>query len=342
MDDIVLGNWCFVAPRKVDFSCYKRNFPDKKAFYLHSVKQKIYGFLKGKYTMNKNMTLCVILHYGDENVTWDCVNSIIDYDFLDILIADNDPAQKIEIPQCFINKVHIFRTGGGVGFALANNMAVRAGRNAAHRSVLLLNNDTVVLSGALQKLRNLLDTERVGAVGPCMPFASRPDQIWACGGFIRKFRITIGGLRCIAKPEPYDVDYLPGAAILCNLSIWDMVGGLPEKYFLAYEEAEFALRIKKHKFRIMVHPEARILHKVGMSSDRQPMYIYNGIRNRLRFGGFLWGKLLGFFLAASWSLISVRHKAHSLALWSRAVTDEIYGVPLNQATLQDVRSSFSG
>ena len=183
--------------------------------------------------MNKNMTLCVILHYGYENVTWDCVNRIIDHDFLDILIADNDPAQKIEIPQRFINKVRIFRTGGMAGFARANNMAVRAGRNATHRSVLLLNNDTVVLDDAVDRLRELLDAERVGAVGPCMPFAICPDQIWACGGIIRKFRVVIHGLSEVAKPEPYDVDYLPGAAILCRVSVWDMVGGLPEKYFLA-------------------------------------------------------------------------------------------------------------
>lgn len=291
--------------------------------------------------MDKNMTLCVILHYGDECVTWDCVNSIIAHDFLDIIIADNDPAQKIEIPQLFINKVRIIRTGGVAGFARANNMAVRAGRNATHCSVLLLNNDTVVLSDAVPRLRELLDMERVGAVGPCILFANHPDQIWACGGVIRKFRVVITGLLEISKPKPYDVDYLPGAAILCRLSVWDLVGGLPEKYFLAYEEAEFALRIRKHKFRIMVDPEARILHKVGMSSDSQPMYIYNGIRNRIRFGGFLWGKLPGFILVAMRSLIGVRYKSYDLALWSRAVIDEMRGVALNLATLQDVKNSFS-
>ena len=62
--------------------------------------------------MDRNRTLCVILHYGNEQVTWECVDSIVSYDFLDILIADNDPSQKIEIPQRFINKVRIFRTGG--------------------------------------------------------------------------------------------------------------------------------------------------------------------------------------------------------------------------------------
>ncbi len=288
-----------------------------------------------------DMTLCIVLHYGDEDVTWECVDSIVAHDFLDIVIVDNDPAQRIEIPQRFRDRVRIFRTGGEAGFARANNMAVRACRNVTHRAVLLLNNDTVVLSDAVQRLRRLLDADGVGAVGPCMPFAGRPDQIWACGGVIRKFRVSIGGLSRIRGPEPYDVDYLPGAAILCRLSVWDLVGGLPEKYFLAYEEAEFALRIRKQQFRVMVHPEARILHKVGMSSDRQPMYMYNGIRNRLKFGQFLWGRLPGFLGVAILALsLGLRQRPYSVALWWRAVTDEMRGVALDGATLQDVKDSF--
>jgi GT2 family glycosyltransferase len=292
--------------------------------------------------MENTKTLCVILHYGNESVTWDCVNSVAAYDFLDILVVDNDPAQKVEIPQRFVDKVNLVRTGGGAGFATANNMAVRIGRKATHRSVLLLNNDTIVLDDALLRLRVLLDTEEIGAVGPCMPFASHPDRIWACGGVINKFRVTIHGQLEIVKPEPYEVDYLPGAAILCKLSVWDLVGGLPEKYFMAYEEAEFALRIRKIKYRIMVHPKARILHNVGMSSDNQPMYIYNRIRNRLRFGMFLWGNLPGFIWASIWSLIGVRHYGYALAVWSRAVSDEMRGIALDRSVLQEIKHSFGG
>lgn len=314
--------------------------PGKESFSVFKA-AKYPGLFKMS-IMIQNMTLCVILHYGDEQVTWDCVDSIVAYDFLDILIADNDPSQKIEIPQRFINNVRIFRTGGVAGFAEANNMAVRMGRNATHHSVLLLNNDTVVLSDAVQLLRQLLDTEDVGACGPCMPYASHPDQIWACGGIIHKFRLSIGGLKKITKPDPYDVDYLPGAVILCRLNIWDMVEGLPEKYYLGFEEAEFALRIRKFKFRIMVHPEAKILHKVGMSSDPQPMYIYNEIRNRMKFGSFIWGKLPGFLLGAFCSSIRVIPKPYGFRLWVCAVRDEVRGVTLNRETLQNVKKSFRG
>ena len=287
--------------------------------------------------MNRNKTLCVILHYGDEDETWNCLNSLVSNNFLDIIVADNDPAQQIEIPPRLKNEAKIFRTGGAVGFAKANNMAVSACRGELHSSVLLLNNDTVVLADALDRLLRLLESKNIGAVGPRMPFLSRPEQIWACGGFIRKCRISIGGLHEIKCSEPYDVDYLPGAAILCKLSVWDYVGGLPEKYFLGYEEAEFALRIRKLNLRIMVDPMAKILHKVGMSSDHQVAYIYNGGRNRLKFGTYLWGKPIGFNLAAFMSLIGMRRRKLGFRIWIRAVLDETRNYPLDQKSLQKVK-----
>ncbi len=62
--------------------------------------------------MRRNKTLCVILHYGEEPETWNCLDSIVSNDFLDIIVADNDPAQKIEIPERLKNRAKIFRTGG--------------------------------------------------------------------------------------------------------------------------------------------------------------------------------------------------------------------------------------
>lgn len=288
-----------------------------------------------------NKTLCIILHYGEEAVTWECVASIVDDPRLDILIADNDPGQKIMIPDAYQQKVSLFRTGGVAGFAQANNLAIEHGRNEAHDSVLLLNNDVVVLNDAIEKMKVLLSHSETGIVGPCMPYASDPQRVWACGGAIVKYKVKIHGLKTVKGKTPYDVDYLPGAAILCKLKVWDLVGGLPEKYFLAYEEAEFAIRVREQGFRVMVHPDAVILHKVGMSSDRQPMYLYNGNRNRLRFGKVIWGRYTGFTIAFFWCLGSARRSLRDLSIFFRALRDEVNGVPLNRETLQNIKKLYA-
>jgi GT2 family glycosyltransferase len=255
---------------------------------------------------------------------------------LDVLVADNDPAQDLSVPAEFRGQVEILRTGGSAGFAEANNMAVRHGRRQVHDSVLLLNNDALLAHDALRELRAVLRGVGVGAVGPCMPSTRREEGIWACGGFIDKLRVVIGGLQPPADGLPCDVDYLPGAAILCRLDVWDLVEGLPERYFLTYEEAEFALRVKQQGYRVMVAPQAIVLHRGGMSADRRPMYVYNLARSRIRLGQYMWGPVCGFVLAAAATPRGAVRTSHGWRVWARAVSDEIRRKALDRAALLEV------
>ena len=285
-------------------------------------------------------TLCVVLHYGSAADTWNCVRTLVGIDALDVLIADNDPTQSLDAASEFLGKVEVFRTGGSAGFAQANNMAVRHGRKRDHDSVLLLNNDTLLGDGALTELLAVLGRSDVGAAGPCMPMTRDPSTIWAAGGVIDRLRIVIYGRQPPSDGLPCDVDYLPGAAILCKLEVWDLAEGLPEKYFLAFEEAEYALRVKDLGYRIMIAPKAIVLHSGGMSSDRRPMYVYNLVRSRIRFGQYLWGRVLGFLLAAGNTLLGMRRTRYGCRLWARAVTDEIRGRALDRAALQEVEKRY--
>jgi len=170
--------------------------------------------------------------------------------------------------------------------------------------------------------------------------ARDPGSIWACGGVIDRRRIIVYGRQPPQDGLPCDVDYLPGAAILCKLEVWDLVRGLPEKYFLTYEEAEFAMRVKDHGYRIMVAPRAIVFHDGGMSSDVQPMYVYNSVRSRIRFGQYLWGRVPGFLFAAVNTLLRAGRSRHGFRLWVRAVTDEVRGRALDAALLQGVGKRY--
>jgi GT2 family glycosyltransferase len=286
--------------------------------------------------MNKRV-ICVILHYGSATDTWNCVRTMLDQGDVDILVADNDPSQNLLIPLDLVKYVELYRTGGVASFSASNNMAVRFARKSSHEFLFILNNDTLVESGALRELMGVLDDKDIGAVGPCIQFANEPAKIWACGGAIDKLRIRIGGLLTQRGDAPYDVDYLPGAAILCKLAVWDLVGGLPENYFLTYEEAEFALRTRACGYRVVVVPRVRILHQVGMSSDSQPMYVYNAVRSRVRFGQYLYGKYFGFLLGALNTIDERRRSRYGLRLWASGLGDELLGNPLDRAALQKIQ-----
>jgi GT2 family glycosyltransferase len=283
-------------------------------------------------------TLCVILHYGDERETWACAATVAADAETDIVVADNDPAQSLSTPPDLADRVRIFRTGGRAGFAEGNNQAVSAFLSDAHDSVFILNNDTLVQPGAIALLRGSLHQPGVGIVGPCMPYARDPGKIWACGGRINSFRITLGGIEEPPSDAPFDVGYLPGAAIMCHAELWIAIGGLPERYFLAYEEAEFALEVRRLGYRVIAEPRASIFHHVGMSSQPKPMYRYNDIRSRVRFGQYLHGRWRGTMLAMLITAYEIkglpsRGLLQRIRLWSWAVVDELLGRPLDRERL---------
>lgn len=289
-------------------------------------------------------TLCVILHYGSEEDTNRCLASLQTEDNLDVVISDNDPAQTYEPPIEFANAVKIIKTGGRSGFSEGNNIGVNAFLHDGHDAVFILNNDTIVYEGAIKLLRECLGNEGVGAVGPCMPFADMPDKIWACGGFINRRTLAVSGLQPRSN-LPYEVDYLPGAAILTRADLWKKIGGLSEKYFLAYEEAEYALEVRRLGYKVMVEPRSVILHKVGMSSQRKPEYFYNSIRNKIIFSRYLHGKSLGFFYGMFMTMRSIVSRdpltvLRQFRLWAEALSDEFRRKPFNKQALNKIASRY--
>lgn len=291
--------------------------------------------------MNNTRILCVIIHFRDAELTWNCVESVLKNKNVDIIIVDNDAKQDLEVIDPYKAKIKLVKTGGNIGFAAANNWGVRAGRAKDHFAVLLLNNDTIVVNDAIDRLMSLLLQEKVGAVGPCMPYLDYPTKIWACGGYVNKAKVVIGAIQNVNNNDvPFEVGYLPGAAILCRLDLWDKAEGLPEKYFLGYEEAELALKIKRMGFKIMADPKAIILHKVGMSSERKPKYDYNDVRNRMKFGGFLLGKLIGPLWVIAITLRSMILNRSKFSIWAAAVIDELRNVRLDYSSLSKIENKY--
>lgn len=288
--------------------------------------------------------LCVILHYGSESDTNNCVRSLLNEKNLDMVISDNDPAQSYEVPKELKEFVSVIRTGGLAGFSEGNNICVRAFLADKHHSIFILNNDTIVTKGAIDFLRQTLDGSKVGAVGPCMPYAALPTQVWACGGFVNRLTLAVGGLQ--PKNElPYEVDYLPGAAILCRAELWRKIGGFNEAYFLGYEEAELCLEIKKNGFKVVADPRSIILHKVGMSSQKKPEYFYNSVRNRLIFSKYLYGDMTGLPYGIFMTVISLRSRKikyiySRLMLWGKAIIDQMKGVPITREKFESIAHNF--
>ncbi len=241
----------------------------------------------------------VVLHFGSHDDTLECLRSLqrVESPDFDVFIVDNGGGEPFTLPPSFSREgISIIASGDGAGFAKGNNLALEIARERGYEYSLLLNNDTIVAPDFLSILGGQMDADpRIALAGPKTFYYDRPRTVWACGGYVRWRGAAAGGIRetISADAVVFDVGYLPGSCVLIRNSILGAIGLLPEKYFLGYEEVEFAIRAKRRGNRVVACPQAHIWHKVGMSSDPSPKYVYNDFRNRMLFIEFLTRDRLG-------------------------------------------------
>jgi GT2 family glycosyltransferase len=166
------------------------------------------------------------------------------------------------------------------GFARANNLAAQL---AQGDFILLLNPDTVVLDGAVDRLMAFaIEQPQAEIWGGRTLFGDHrlnPTSCWR--------RMTLWNVFCRASglanllrnnplfdSEAYGgwprdsvrrVDIVTGCFFLTRRSFWNALGGFSPRFFMYGEEADFCLRARRLGARPMVTPEATIVHYGGAS-----------------------------------------------------------------------------
>ena len=57
-----------------------------------------------------------------------------------------------------------------------------------------------------------------------------------------------------------DVDWVAGAAMMVRRDAWEAVGGMDERYFLAWGDVDFCLRLRRAGWGVVYDPRARVIH----------------------------------------------------------------------------------
>lgn len=167
-----------------------------------------------------------------------------------------------------------------IGFARANNLAAEY---AQGRYVLLLNPDTVVLDGAIDRLVAFADCNKQALIwGGQTQFEDgtlNPTSVWRhLSPWSLLCRIT--GLTAIFpaselfNPEAYgawprdrvrQVDIVSGCFFMMPSTVWTALGGFDPVYFMYGEEADLCLRAKRIGAQPLFTPDAKIIHYGGKS-----------------------------------------------------------------------------
>jgi N-acetylglucosaminyl-diphospho-decaprenol L-rhamnosyltransferase len=174
-------------------------------------------------------------------------------------------------------QVRLIDAGANIGFARANNLGIRA---TTSDLVLLLNPDTVVPPGAIDRLVSRLDARPDAAVVGPRIVDGRGLPEWSFGAAPTPWRelrrkaidrLDKHGLaiarRAIgqATSREASVDWVSGACLLARRADLEAAGLFDERYFLYMEDVDLCAAIRARGRTVVFSPVAEIVHVRGRS-----------------------------------------------------------------------------
>ena len=196
----------------------------------------------------------------------------------EIWVVDNCSADgTVDAVLAGYPQVNLIRNPTNMGFAAANNQAIRAGHG---RYVLLLNSDTVACPHSIDRVVYFADQyPAAGIIGPMLlnpdgsyqgSFANFPSlasewlSVTGLGPRLFYRDYPAYGPRYGGSARP--VGYVSGACMLVRRTAIEQVGEMDENYFMYSEEVDWCWRMRQLGWQRWYVPEAKVVHYGGQST----------------------------------------------------------------------------
>jgi len=245
------------------------------------------------------LTLSVVV------VTWNsgpdiaaCLDSLSPGCPMEAIVIDNasrdDTLRQLEGR----NDIRLVRNSRNLGYARANNQGIALARGEL---VLLLNPDTRVEPGALDRLVRCLDEDpALGAVAPRLvspdgttqqsvrAFPTAGSLLWELVGLARLFprNRRFGGWRMswFDYDRPAEIDQPMASCLIVRRSVLQQLGGFDETFPIFCNDVDLSYRMKLAGWTTRYLPEARVVHRRGASTAQaRPRMITESHRSLFRF-----------------------------------------------------------
>ena len=220
----------------------------------------------------------VIVNYNSGKVLTTCLSSIFretQERVFEVTLVDNASTDgSVEDVERNFPRVRIIRNNDNRGFAAANNCAIR---DAAGEYVLLLNPDTEILDGALQKTVAFMEGKPEASIAGCRLLYGDGTQQPSVRGFPSMLSAFLDatflylllpgnymmrgkGVAVFDPTRAQEVDWVIGAFFMIRKSLIDRIGLLDEQFWIYGEEVDFCHRAKKAGFQTWYFPDAAVTH----------------------------------------------------------------------------------
>ena len=224
------------------------------------------------------MLSILIVNYNGKKFLADCFASIKRHVTCsyEIIVVDNASADgSCEFIAENYPEVRLVASSVNTGFTGGNNLG---GEHARGEFLLLLNNDTVLLSDIAPAVAEF-DDPTLGALGchlvygngtlqHSFGFEHTPGRLvlfWLLGDLFKRFAPAK-----LAETEPAEyarkqahVAWVSGAFLLTRTALWHQLGGLDTRYFMYVEDVDYCKRVAEADYRVEYFPGAKIIHYGG-------------------------------------------------------------------------------
>lgn len=241
--------------------------------------------------MDKKVAI-IVLNWNGGKDTLECLESLkkLDYPDYEIVVVDNGSTDgSPQLIKKRFPEIILIENEKNLGFAEGNNVGIRFALEKGAKYIFLLNNDTIVDEDILGHLIRVAESDSaIGILGPKIYYHSEPNKIWFVGGVInwRTGRAAHFGMNEVDKgqfDELKEVDYVTGCALMVRREVIEDIGLMDSRFFLYYEETDWCTRAKKVGYKIMFEPQAKVWHKISISTGgvESAVGYYYYARNKL-------------------------------------------------------------
>jgi GT2 family glycosyltransferase len=228
----------------------------------------------------------IIVNWNTRDLLENCLRSIQKsrgtFAIQTIVVDNNSADGSREMVAKIFPDVLLMNSGGNVGFARANNVALP---RATSSLVLFLNPDTEVSQSGLEKMIAFMKADRtIGALGckirnsngtiqqlGIQRFPSPTGELMKMLCVSARTQSRLGSFFPYHDPEKSgEVKKLFGACLLVRRDVLDQVGSFDERFFMYCEDVDLCHRITEAGWKLYYLSDAEILHLGGSASSTVP------------------------------------------------------------------------
>ena len=231
----------------------------------------------------------VMVNYDSWPLTRRCVESLraTGYEDYEVVVVDNDRPE----PPALDDSVRLIRNPRNAGFARACNQGIEASEGDL---IVLLNPDTIVEEDFFEALDHFfVEHPEAGIAGPRVLDADGKLQLSArrelgpISGLVSRTSLLTKLLpdsaavkrmfplfAAVSSGSPAPVDWVSGACLAARREALQKLGGLDEKFFMYFEDADLCRRARQKGWTVHYLPAVTVTHNAGGSTASRPRAIW--------------------------------------------------------------------